>query len=212
MKAMQRTTLVLALAGALSMPMLSWAADAAMDEHAGHHPEQAQAAAPAAMAAQDRAKAMRERMMAIRAEKDPAKRKELMEAQMKDMEAMIEQGSCPMMGGMMGPGMGMMAGRGGMGMMGPGMMSPGMMGPCMQGGGMGMSGMDDMMARRMEMMERRMDMMQMMQQRMGPGMRGGVGTSCEDDRMARRMEMMERRMDMMQQGMGMPGGMAMPAR
>lgn len=148
MKSMRRTTLMLALAGAFSMPLMSLAADAAKDEHSSHHPGQAQAAAPAQPAAVDQAKTMRERMQAIRAEKDPARRKELLEAQMKDMEVMIEAGSCPMPGGgmgmgMMGPGMGMMGGKGGMGMM-----------------GQGMSGMDDMMARRMEMMEKRMEMMQ----------------------------------------------------
>ena len=47
MKTMQRTTLMLALAGALSMPALSFAADAAKDEHSGHHPDAAPAAATA---------------------------------------------------------------------------------------------------------------------------------------------------------------------
>ncbi|MFA5083247.1 MAG: hypothetical protein WC474_11920, partial [Hydrogenophilaceae bacterium] len=106
MTSMQRTTLMLALAGTLSMPMMSMAADAAKDEHSGHHPDQAQAAAPPA-AAMERMKTMRERMMTIRAEKDPAKRKQLLEAQMKDMETMMEDGSCPMMA----------AGKGGGGMM-----------------------------------------------------------------------------------------------
>lgn len=161
MKSMQRTTLMLALAGTLSMPMLSMAADAAKDEHSGHHPEQAQAAATPA-AAPERMKAMRERMMAIRTEKDPAKRKQLLEAQMKDMEAMMEDGSCPMLA----------AGKSGSGMMGPGM-GMGMMGPGMQGGA---AGQDDMMGKRMEMMEKRMDMMQMMMQRgMGSGIQGGMG-------------------------------------
>lgn len=206
MKSMRHTPLMLALAWALSLPVMAMAADAASNDHASHHPDQAQTGAPGATTPQERAKGMRERMMSIRAEKDPAKRKELLEAQMKDMEAMLDSGGCPMMAG--GKGGGMMGGK-----MGPGM---GMMGQGMQGG---MSGMDDMMARRMEMMEQRIDMMQMMmRQRSGPDMQGGMGMSCPEDRMTRRMEMMEQRLDMMQRGMGpmgpgmQGGGMGMPAR
>ena len=143
MKAMLMTTRMLALAGAMSMSTVALAADAPKDEH--HPADQAQTAAPST-AAMDRSKAMRERMMEIRASKDPDKRKQLMEAQMKDMEAMMADGSCPMMAG----------GK-------PGMMGGGMMGG-MMGGGMGRAGQDDMMAKRMEMMEKRMDMMQMMMQ------------------------------------------------
>ena len=45
MKTMQHSTLMLALAGVLSMPALSFAADAAKDEHSGHHSEATPAAA-----------------------------------------------------------------------------------------------------------------------------------------------------------------------
>lgn len=156
MKSMQRTALMLALAGLLSLPIMSMAADVAKDEHSGHHPDQAQTAAQdATPAATERMQAMRARMMEIRASKDPEIRKQLMAAQMKDMETMMQDGSCPMMAGGKG-GMGMMGGQGGMGMM-----------------GQGMSGQDDMMKKRMDMMEKRMDMMQMMmQRRMGPGGQG----------------------------------------
>lgn len=169
MKSMQRNTLMLALAAVLVMPATLMAADAAKDEHSGHHPAQAPTpdkAAPTAVP--DHMQAMRARMMEIHASKDPEKRKQLMEAQMKDMEAMMQDGSCPMMAGgkagMMGPGMGMMGGKGSMGMMGQ---------PGMQGGMQpGMSGSDDMMAKRMEMMEKRMDMMQ---KQMGQGGMPGPG-------------------------------------
>lgn len=172
MKSMQHTTLMLALAGALSLPIMSMAADAAMDGHSSHHSGQPQAAAEAASAPDatgNRMQAMRARMMEIRASKDPEKREQLMEALIKDMEATMQDGSCPMMAAGKGD-MGMMGGQGGMGMMGHGM----------HGGmpmGQGMTGPHDMMSKRMEMLEKRMDMMQMMQMRMGPGMQGGgLGT------------------------------------
>ncbi len=176
MKTMQRTTLMLALAGALTMPALSFAADAAKDEHGGHHPEAApvtadattEASSPAAM---DRMQAMRQRMMEMRATQDPAKRMQLMDAQMKDVETMMQapKRSCPKADAK--GGMGMMGGKGGMDMMG-GKCGKGMMGGK---GGMGMSGQDDMMAKRMEMVEKRMDMMQMMMQMRMQGMGGGMG-------------------------------------
>jgi len=184
MKAMQRTALMLALAGALSMPAALLAADVVKDEHSGHHPEAAQAATAtatptaAAMPA-DLMPAMRDRMRLMRQIQDPEKRMEMMNAQMKDLETMMQgpKRSCPKADakggmGMMGGGMGMMGGKCGKGMMGQGMQ-----------GGMGMSGQDDRMAKRMEMMEKRLDMMQMMMQMrmqgmgggMGPGMQGGMG-------------------------------------
>ncbi len=148
MKSMQRNTLMLALAATLVMPVTLMAADAAKDEHSGHHPGQTAASPTPAQSApattHDHMQAMRARMMEIRSSKDTENRKQLMEAQMKDMEAMMQDGSCPMMAvgkaGMMGSGMGMMGGK---------------------------SGQDDMMGKRMEMMEKRMDMMQMMMQQMG---------------------------------------------
>jgi len=183
MKAMQRTTLMLALAGILSLPTALLAADAAKDEHSGHHPEAAPAATveatatpTAAATAADPMPAMRDRMRQMRQIQDPAKRMEMMDAQMKDLETMMRgpKRSCPKadakggmgMMDMMGDkcGKSMMGGKGGKSMMGQGMQ-----------GGMGMSGQDDMMAKRMEMMEKRLDMMQMMMQMRMQGMGGGMG-------------------------------------
>lgn len=165
MKTMQRNFLMLALSSALALPAL--AADAAKDAHSGHHPAPADAAAAPATAPQAAAptpQAMRERMQAIRAEKDPAKRKEMMMMQMQDMEAMMEKGACPMMaehkgGGMMGgSGMGMMQGKGCM--MGQGMQ-----------GGMG-NAMDGAIEKRMDALERRVDILQMMMQMHMGGLHG----------------------------------------
>ena len=188
MKAMQRSTLVMALAVGLILPAPALLADApaATDGHAAHQAE----AAPAPVDMQ----AMRNRMREIHQTSDPEKRKALIEAQLKDMEAMMRDPNrnCPMADGqsgmgMMGGGMGMMAGQGGMsgGKCGKGMMAGksgmagskcgmGMMGQGMRGG-MAMSGQDDMLAKRMEMMEKRMDMMQMMMQMRMQGMGGGMG-------------------------------------
>lgn len=151
MKSMQRTTLVFVLAGALALPStMLLAGDSA-------------AQTPGAMSMD--MQTMRERMIKIHQTRDPEQRKALIDAQLKDMEAMMQDPDhkCPMADGKGGMG-------GGMGMMGQGM--PGMMGK---------SGQDDMMARRMEMMEKRMDMMQTMMQMqnrmggMGPGMGMGGG-------------------------------------
>jgi len=114
---------------------------------------------------------MRERMQQIRQTQDPEKRKELMDAQMKDMEALMQRpaASCPKMDGMGGKcgGKAMMGGKAGK--------CGGMSGKCgsrpTSGGKCGKS--DDMLPRRMEMLEKRMDMMQMMlQNRMGQSMPG----------------------------------------
>lgn len=78
---MQRTGL--ALAGVLSMPAPSFAADAAKDERSGHHPE---AATPATA----RMQTLRQRMMEMRATQDSAQRMPLMDARMKDMETMLQ--------------------------------------------------------------------------------------------------------------------------
>ncbi len=64
MKAMQHTPLMLALAGMLSLPGVLMAADAAQDEHSGHHPEQAQTQPQPATP--DRLQTLRERMMEMR--------------------------------------------------------------------------------------------------------------------------------------------------
>lgn len=98
MDTMQRTGL--ALAGVLSMPAPSFAADAAKDEHSGHHPE---AATPAA----DRMQTLRQRMMEMRATQDSAQRMPLMDAQIKDVETMLQSRGPGQRqsGGMMGMGM-----------------------------------------------------------------------------------------------------------
>jgi hypothetical protein len=123
-----------------------------------HHPDQkVGAAAPAAdqtiQKMQANTKRMQSQLEQMAKSKDPNQRQKLMQEHMQTLQENMMAGKS-MMGGMMDCPMmkdGMMGG--GMGMMGQGMQ-----------GGMGMSGGDDMMAKRMEMMEKRMDMMQMMMQ------------------------------------------------
>ena len=152
MMAMQRTTLLCALAAALAMPV----AARAEHEHGGDRPDadaaQLQDTSAAGMAS------LHERMEEMRRTEDPAKRMQLMEEQMSQMDAVMKdmQASGPMTGKKSG-GMGMMGGRDCMGMMGHGM--KGGMGHGMHGG-MGMSGDSDTMARRMDMLEKRLDMLQ----------------------------------------------------
>lgn len=185
MIACKHTALMLALASAVTLP--AFAVESSRDEHAGHHPPEAQTSAPAHtqvadLSVQERRQAMRKRMQEIRATQDPEKRRQLIEAQMKDMESLLEEGVCPMPGGMMGR-----PGRSGMGMMGRGMqlgmgaqgMQPGTGGMGMMGGmgcpmggrgmhrgmpGQGQAGADDAMARRLEALEKRVDLIQMMLQ------------------------------------------------
>lgn len=168
--------LMLALAGVVTLP--STAGAQAVDARAGHqHTEMPatvtdppQAASPSV---QERRQAMRQRMLEIRTMQDPDKRHQLIEAQMKDMEALLDEGVCPQPGG------GMMAGQGGQGMMGRGMQHPGMGGKGMQGGmacGMGSGGMrhgmgghgpaapDEATIRRLDALEKRVDLLQMMLQ------------------------------------------------
>lgn len=92
---------------------------------------------------------LRERMEEMRRTEDPAKRMQLMEEQMSQMDAVMKGmgASSPMADKKPG----------GMGMKGHGM--KGGMGHGMHGG-MGMSGDSDTMARRMDMMEKRVDMLQ----------------------------------------------------
>lgn len=85
---MQRTGL--ALAGGLSMPAPSFAADAAKDEHSGHHSAASPATTEAATPATDRMQTLRQRMMEMRATQDSAQRMPLMDARMKDMETMLQ--------------------------------------------------------------------------------------------------------------------------
>ena len=183
MKAMQRTTLILALAGVLAIPTTTLLASdlPTQDEHAAHHHDTAQSPTSA-----DPMQAMHDRMRQIQQTTDPEKRQQLMEAQMKDMQAMMQDPnhSCPMMEGKDGMDMaGDKCGKadmGGKGMMGK-KCDKGRMGHGMQGG-MNMSGQDDMMAKRMEALEKRMDMMQMMmmmQMRMSTGMQGGMGPGMQ---------------------------------
>ncbi len=140
MKTLQRTTLMLALAGALSMPSVLLAAEAAQDEHESHHPEETQEAAtlPVAQAG------MQER----RRIRDPEKR-----MQMKDGDNCLMAGQKG--GGMMGQGMGMM--RGGM------MMGQGMQGMSGQDGMLAKR--MEMLEKRMDLMQM---MMQMQMQMGGP--------------------------------------------
>lgn len=182
MTARKHTALMLALAGAVTLPV--FAAEKAEEEHVAHHPTEVQTnalpqAQVAALSVQERRQAMRQRMQEIRATQDPDKRRQLLEAQMKDIEAVLDEGVCPQPGG------GMMAGQRRQGMMG-GMMGRGMQHPGMGGGGMGMqggmacgmggrgmqhgivgqgqAGVDDAMARRLEALEKRVDLIQTMLQ------------------------------------------------
>lgn len=132
MKAMRYTILALALA----MPTPLMAADAAKDEPAGGNMPPTQ----------DDMRAMRERMWEMHKTSDPDKRKELMAAQMKDMDAMMGGRPCAMADDM-----------GGMVVMGGGK-DMGMMGTSMPGG----MPMHEAMEKRMDMLEKRMDMMLMM--------------------------------------------------
>jgi hypothetical protein len=95
MKVMHRTALVLALAGTLAIPATTLLASEppAQDEHAAHHPDAAQTAASTAVDMQT----MRNRMREIQQTRDPEKRKALIEAQMKDMEALMQDPNrnCP---------------------------------------------------------------------------------------------------------------------
>lgn len=152
MMAIQRTTLLFALAAALAMPV----AARAEHEHGGDRPD-ADAAQPQDTSAAGMA-SLHERMEEMRRTEDPAKRMQLMEEQMSQMDAVMKdmQASGPMSGKKPG-GMGMMGGRDCMSMMGHGM--KGGMGHGMHGG-MGMPGDSDTMARRMDMLEKRLDMLQ----------------------------------------------------
>jgi hypothetical protein len=123
-----------------------------------HHPDQkVGAAAPAAdqtiQKMQANSKRMQSQLEQMAKSKDPNQRQKLVQEHMQTLQENMMAGKS-MMGGMMDCPMmkdGMMGG--GMGMMGHGMQ-----------GGMGMSGGDDMMTKRLEMMEKRMEMMQMMMQ------------------------------------------------
>lgn len=163
MKTLQTPTLALALAAALLAPGALMAADAGAVDHSAHHPAaepvQPPATAQAKTAAPD-LQMMRKRMAEMRATTDADQRMQLMEAQMKDMEALLQNPArdCPRRESQGGMGMkGGHGGHGGMDMKG-GHGKMGMMGK-------GMSSQDDMLEKRMEMMEKRMDLMQMLLQK-----------------------------------------------
>lgn len=165
MRANPRNALMFSIAAVLLPTSVS-----AVDEHhpdgttapAATQPQGTTAASstqqPAAAAGMQ---ALRERMQEMRRTRDPAKRMQLMEAQMAQMDEVVKnvEASCPMAGqggGMMGGGT-----RGGGMMMGGGQCGMGGMGMMGGRGGMG-GGNEEMMAKRLEMMEKRMDMMQML--------------------------------------------------
>lgn len=166
MNTLQATTLALAMAGALLAPGALMAADAGEVDHSTHHPAAEPAQPPAtaqAKAATPDLQTMRKRMAEMRATPDADQRMQLMEAQMKDMEALLQNPArdCPRSESQGGMGMkgshGDHGGHGGMDMKG-GHGKMGMMGK-------GMSSQDDMLEKRMEMMEKRMDLMQMLLQK-----------------------------------------------
>lgn len=139
-----RTSLAAALAILLALPA---GAALAAEEPAA---KPAEATVPAAAMA-NHMKAMHERMRQIQKAGDPAKRKELVAAQMKDMEAMMNASNhnCPL-------------GEEGMGM------REGKCGSDDRG-----ARHDEQLERRVDALEQRLDMMQMMlmmQMRMGQGM------------------------------------------
>ncbi len=186
MKTCKPSILALALSGLLSLPMAVQAQAPATDDHSAHQAEASPAAAPARTASiQELRQTMRARMQEIRTTQDPERRRQLLEAQMKDMEELLEAGACPQPGG------GMMGGRGGQGMMGGGPMGhgthggampgagmhhgmggqgrPGGMGCGMQGRGMqhgmgGRAGAGDETLSRLEALEKRVDLLQMLLQ------------------------------------------------
>jgi hypothetical protein len=146
MNAMQRNALMFALTAALALPV------PAADEPAARQP------APAAQAATGQRSeisppagmpAMRARMEEMRRTQDPARRAQLMEEQMKQMEAMTRDGGMP-------PGMGMMRRDPACRMEKCDMAAAGK--ACAMGG----TGGDELLARRMDLLEQRMDLMQMM--------------------------------------------------
>jgi uncharacterized membrane protein YqiK len=134
-----------------------------------HHPESDATSAPAAEAPRSNGAApaaaqsasaasmhvLRERMQEIRRTGDPAKRMQLIEAQMNQLDRVLQDidGSCPMME-----------------------LPPGMMG---RKGPAGMTGGDAMLAKRLEIMEKRVDMLQMMLQRQN-GRSDAAGASPTD--------------------------------
>ena len=145
---MKRTTALIA-----TLMLTAMAMQPVRGEEAPRPDQSAAAAAPSAdqtiQKMQANTRRMQNQLEQMAKTKDPAQRQKLLQEHMQTMQE------------------NMLAGRG---MMGGGMTDC----PMMQGGmmGPGMSGSDDMMARRMEMMEKRMDMMQMMMQRnmgMPPG-------------------------------------------
>lgn len=202
--------LPLALTGLLSLPLVATAQAQATDDHSAHHSESSQAAAPAQTASvQDLRQPMRARMTEIRATQDPEQRRQLLEAQMKDMEAMLEASACPQPGG------GMMGG-GGRGMMGGGMMGHGMHGGTTQGGGiqhgMGGHGMHGGMGGGMGGRSMHSGMASQGSQggtgcgMKGRGMHQGMGGQAKagaDDATVRRLEALEKRVDLIQMLMQM---------
>jgi hypothetical protein len=190
--------LMLALAGVLTLPSAVGAQ--AVEGHADHQAaetavttvEQPQSVRSSV---QERRQAMHQRMQEIRATQDPDKRRQLLEAQMQDMEALLDAGVCPQPGG------GMMANRGA-----PGATAQGMMQQRGVGGGMGMQrsmpcGMGDGMQHgRCEQRQAGMSGMGM-HGGMACGMRqGGCGHGQPgmDDAMTRRLDALENRVDLLQ--------------
>lgn len=155
---------------ALSLPVAAWAEEAPAEPAADSTPT----AEPTQSDRMQLMRAMRARMHQMMTTQDPEARRELMEAQMKDMDAMLEMGGPPMPGTGMGAGMGMGMMRGGMGA-GPMAMGPGsgqkckprmggMMGagkPCMTGKG-GNCATGAALDQRLDALEKRMDLMQSM--------------------------------------------------
>jgi hypothetical protein len=156
-----RKLLLAMILATLSAPAAVLAAEAAASPPAAVQapPAQAVSADPAERMALIRT--IRARMYEIAHTQDAGKRKELMDAQIKDMEALAEM--APPGPGM---GMGMMMGQG----MGPGPMAG--QGSCRTGPAMGMPGRGcncpraGALDQRLDALEKRLDMMQLLMERM----------------------------------------------
>ncbi|MFY9326820.1 MAG: hypothetical protein WAO76_02160 [Georgfuchsia sp.] len=100
-----RNVMTLALTAAFAAPIVVFATDKPVAEHACHHPEQARTENPQCTMMQEHAtkmhariEAMQKRMKAMEETADPKARMPLMKEQMADMQAVMKdmENSCPM--------------------------------------------------------------------------------------------------------------------
>lgn len=112
MKTATRKTVKFILVSAFVVPAALFAAENAVDDHAGHHPVEARPAERAGAVAQNSFDQLQERMQvrmrAMQQLSDPQARSALMTAQMQDMQETLKGVGCPMAGTRGANGMGMM--------------------------------------------------------------------------------------------------------